>query len=367
MPLDLVAGASALLNAKWSEIRDLAEKGQLQDWFSDSELINSIRSAVNSSTKSYRYVLPTQIAAKLVDPSLDSRSLQVARGGKGAFDARTVAHQVVVPFDQANDNVLSGSPEPYVNNPLRVPEISAKYRSAQKNQKDWDQLCKILNAIEEKQDPTFTELVFKQALTEIHRRLSDVRVVYPTPIRISLDKSVGLIENFLAEQSGGDRLLALTSALFVVLGRRFGLYTEVRRATITSADVATGMIADLECVSKKGDIVLAVEVKDRELTVSQIRNKIPSIREKQVSEIFFIAQQGIAPADEQEISDVIEHEFVSGHNVYVTDLISLARVVLALFGEQGRRAFLAEVGNQLDKYRSDISHRRTWANLLGTI
>jgi hypothetical protein len=123
----------------------------------------------------------------------------------------------------------------------------------------------------------------------------------------------------------------------------------------------------LECVSKQGTIVLAVEVKDRELTVSQIRNKIPGIREKQVSEIFFIAQQGIASADKQEISGVIEHEFVSGHNVYVTDLISLARVVLALLGEQGRRAFLAEVGNQLDKYRSDINHRRAWANLLGTI
>ncbi len=246
MPLDLVAGASALLNAKWSEIHNLAEKGRLRDWLEDGELIGRIRSAINSSTKSYRYVLPTQITAKLVDPSLDSRSLQVARGGEGAFDARTVAHQVIVPFDQANDNVLGGSPEPYVNNPLRVPEISAQYRGPQKNQKDWDHLCQILDAVEGRQNPAFTELVFKQALTEIYRRLSDVRVVYPTPIRISLEKSIGLLENFLSEQSGGDRLLALTSALFVVLGKKFGLYSEVRRASITSADIATGMLADLE-------------------------------------------------------------------------------------------------------------------------
>lgn len=367
MPLDLVTGASAILNAKWSEIQSLGEKGRLGDWLQDDELIRRIRTVVNSSTKSYRYVLPTQISAKLFDPSLDSRCLQVARGGKGAFDARTVAHQVVVRFDQSNNNVLGGSPEPYVNNPLRVPEISSPHRKAQKNQKDWDHLCRILSAVEKKQDPVFTESVFKQVLTEIYRRLSEVRVVYPTPIRISLDKSIELIGNFLAAQSGGDRLLALTSALFVVIGKKFGLYSEVRRASITSADVATGMLADLECVSKQETIVLAVEVKDRELTVSQIKGKIPNIREKQVSEIFFVAQQGIAPMEEKEISDMIEHEFVSGHNVYVTDLFSLSKVVLALMGEQGRRAFLAEVGNQLDKYRSDINHRRAWANLLGTI
>lgn len=172
---------------------------------------------------------------------------------------------------------------------------------------------------------------------------------------------------FLAERSGGDRLLALTSALFIVLGKQFHLYNDVRRASITSADVATGMLADLECVLKEGDIVFAVEVRDRELTVSQIKSKIPSIHEKKVSEIFFIAQQGIAPTDKQDVFNIMNNEFISGHNVYIMDLISLSRVVLALLGEQGRRDFLAEVGTQLDKYRSDIGHRRAWANLLATI
>jgi hypothetical protein len=367
MPQDVLTEASAVLNRVWTEIHRLAEQGHLPNWLQDNALIEGISRAVNSRTKSYRYVLPTQIVSKLADPSLDCRCLQVARGGPGAFDARTVAHKVVVPFDQANDNVLGGSPEPYVNNPLRVPEISGKYRGAQKNQIDWDYLCTILGAVEERQDVLFTERVFKQVLTEIYRRLSEVHVVYPAPIRISLNKCMGLIERFLAEHSGGDRLLALTSALFVVIGRRFRLYTDIRRASITAADVATGLLADLECVSKQGNIVLAVEVKDRELTISQIRGKIPTIREKQVSEIFFVAQQGISPVDEEDVASLINQEFISGHNVYVTDLFSLSKVVLALLGEQGRRDFLTEVGTQLDKYHSDISHRRAWANLLATI
>lgn len=354
-----------ILNQVWAEICNLAEQEQLQDCLLDDTLIESIRSAVNSSTKSYRYVLPTQLVAKLANSALDCRCIQATRGGKGDFDARTIAHSVIVPFDQSNENVLGGSPEPYVNNPLRVPEVSEKYRKAQKNSIDWDHLCVVLNRVEEEQDPAFTESVFKQTLLEIYRRLSEVQVTYPAPIRVSLNKSVELIKSFLIEQSGGDRLLALTSALFVVIGRNFSLYSEVRRSNITAADRATGMLADLECVSQQGEIVLAIEVKDRELTVNQIRNKIPNIREKQVSEIFFVAQQGITPSDEKDILSLIDHEFVSGHNVYITDLVSLSRVVLALLGEKGRCQFLVEVGNQLDEHHSDIKHRRAWAELLG--
>jgi len=132
LPAGLVIQTSEILNEIWSEICQQAEQDQLQDWLTDETLLEDIRAAVNSKTKSYRYVLPTQIAAKLADLSLDARCIQVARGGSGAFDARTIAHKVIVPFDQANNSVLGGSSEPYVNNPLRILEISLSYANAQK-------------------------------------------------------------------------------------------------------------------------------------------------------------------------------------------------------------------------------------------
>ena len=367
MPKDLVTQASKILDETWQEICALATAGSLKDFLHDEQLRESVRRVVASATKSYRYVLPTQLIAKLADSDLDCCCLQASRGGPGAFDARTVAHKVVVPFDQANDNVLGGSPEPYVNNPLRVPELSQKYRAPQKNQDDWDRLCAVLSAVEARADAEFTRNVLSQVLTEVYRRLTEVRVIYPAPKRISLDKSLSLIEAFLSDLSGGDRLLALTSALFAVIGRRFRLYSDVKRASITSADAATGMLADLECASKKGEVVLAVEVKDRQLTINQLKGKIRNIRERQVSEIFFVAEQGIAVEDREEIQSLIAREFASGHNVYVTDLGSLARVALALLGEDGRRDFLREVGTQLDTYHSDIRHRRAWADLLSTV
>ena len=77
-----------------------------------------------------------------------------------------------------------------------------------------------------------------------------------------------------------------------------------------------------------------------------------------------IYSNALAKTDETEIAALIQREFTSGHNVYVTDLISLSRTVLALVGGTGRHGFLLEVGRQLDEYRSDIRHRRAWARLL---
>lgn len=367
MPADLVSGSTTALEQGWKEIVSLGEHGALTNWLDDPELIEAVRQAINSTAKTYRYVLPTQLVAKVVDASLDCRCLQAGRGGAGAFDARTVAHKVIVPFDQANERVLGGSPEPYVNNPLRIPELSRQYASDKKNSRDWERLCYVLDAVEAKQDPSFTKAVLWQALTEVYRRLADVRVTYPVPSRISLGRCLRLIEDYLGQLSGGDRLLALTSALFVVIGRRFQLYSSVRRATITTADQATGMLADLEAVSEDGKIVLTVEVKDRTLTISQIKGKIANVDEKQISEVFFVAQQGISGGDVVEVQSLIDSEFVAGHNIYLTDLLALARVALALLGEPGRHDFLVEVGNQLEVYRSDIQHRRAWAELLRAI
>jgi hypothetical protein len=362
----LTDDAEQILRHEWDEVRKLGEAGKLKDRLDDSRLLKAIRLSINSPIKTYRYVLPTQLVSKLADTSLDSRCIQSLRGGPGAFDARTVAHSVIVPFDQKNENVLGGSQEPYVNNPLRVPEVSSRYRDAQRDKKGWDRLCVVLKAVESANDENFTKQVFKQVLAEIYKRLSGVRVSYPVPRRVSLKRTMEAIEAFLAEHSGGDRLLALSSALFTVIGQRFGLYVEVRRGKIAAADQASGMLADLECVSKDGQLAFAVEVKDRQITISQLRAKLRTIRERQVSEIFFVAQ-GTIPSEKGEVEALVDREFTSGQNLYITDLVRLSRTTLALLGEKGRRAFLAETANQLEKYHSEVVHRKAWASVLAAL
>ncbi|MGH9513820.1 MAG: restriction endonuclease, SacI family [Terriglobales bacterium] len=358
--------AGEILRTEWEGIRFLAESKKLKDWLDDPQLLKAVKLSINGSTKTYRYVLPTQLLSKLADPSLDSRCIQMSRGGAGAFDARTVAHGVIVPFDQENENVLGGSQEPYVSNPLRVAEVSLSYRGPQRDKTGWDQLCVVLNAVEGRKDESFAKLAFRQVLTEIYRRLSTVRVIYGLPRRVSLRRTIGAVQDFLSEQSGGDRLLALSCALFTIIGNRFALYEQVKRGKITAADQPSGMLADLECTTKEGRIVFAVEVKDRQITISQLKAKLRTIREKQVSEIFFIAQ-GSLPSEDSEVQSLIDREFASGQNIYITDLVKLCSTLLSIVGEDGRREFLAETANQLEAYKSEISHRKAWSAVLAKL
>ena len=113
MPIDL-NDAAATLDEIWNSVQSAAENGQLTDAIEKEEsgLLENIRSSVNSNTRTYRYVLPTQLLAKVSDHTVDCRSLQAGADRTGSFDARTIAHRVIVPFDQSNDRVLAARQNP---------------------------------------------------------------------------------------------------------------------------------------------------------------------------------------------------------------------------------------------------------------
>src|SRR4030042_3121477 len=158
-----------ILQKTWAKVSRPNFKSKL----ADEQLRKAIERSINSQTKTYRYVLPTQLVAKLADKSLDSRCIQASRGGAGSFDARSIAQEVVVKFDKENERVLGGSPEPYVSNPLRVSEVTSLYRTQQKDKKGWDDLCYVLESVEKKQSPQFTQIVFEEVLLTILKRLSE--------------------------------------------------------------------------------------------------------------------------------------------------------------------------------------------------
>ncbi len=355
------------LEKRWQYIcNETEEKSGNEPLGNDFKEIKSlIVDCLTSNIKTYHYVLPTQILSKCVNPDVDSHSLQAAYEQKGAFDARTIAHGAIVPFDKANYNVLGGSPEPYVNNPLRCPAIADAYRSQQKNKPDWDKLISVLDFIETKNDKKITKAVFDQVLFEIHKLLADVRVIYPTPNRISLNQTIQIISQFTANKSGGDRIESICTALFRTIGKQFDLFDDVKREKVNAADISSGMVADIECWLKS-NIVLLIEVKDRSLTLTHLDSKLDIARSRKISEILFLAEQGIKKAEQEKAERRIRDEFISGQNIYISNFIDFSTGILILLGEKGRVQFLSQIGEEMDRTNSAIVHRRAWANLLKT-
>lgn len=220
-----------------------------------------------------------------------------------------------------------------------------------------------MDKVQEENDIEFSEKAFDQVLFEIFKLLTDVVVIYPTPSRISIQKTLHLVEAFISEPSGGDRLEAVTTSLFRVISEKFGLFDEIKREKVNTSDVISGMGADIEC-RLKGVIVLLVEVKDRRLNLTQLDAKIDVARARQIREILFVAQQGIESSNEDGINEKITQEYTSGQNIYVVNFAEFARGILILLGEQGRVSFISKIGPELDASKSSIKHRKTWAALL---
>lgn len=360
----------AYLGEIWQQVQQVFQTGDdqgIDEPLADRpDLVGSIRASLNSKTQSYRYVLLTQLRAKAVNSELDVHFLQAGINTPGAFDARSLAKSVIVPFDQANQNVLGGSPEPYVNKPLRFPGVFPEHRHAQLRPEDWDHLLRVLDAVQSAHDVQFTRNAFRQVLVEIHRLLEGTTVTYPTPARVSLENTLRVAMSFVRDKSGGDRLEAVVTALLRTVGHRFGLFTRVIRGKVNSADKASGMAADIECYDN-GSVLLLVEVKDRSLTLLELNATLGKARSKQVREILFVAQQGIGREEQGLVQSRVQNEFASGQNVYVTDLTSLMNGVLVLLMEQGRVEFLKNVSAELESGNSSIHHRKAWAELLSSI
>jgi len=327
-----------------------------------TEIVKAIDRSVNSKTKTYRYVLPTQLLAKLTNLSLDCRAIQEGAALKNAFDARSLCHAVVVPFDRTNHNVLGGSTEPYVNNPLRIPSITQANRKPQKDKAGFDDLCVVLDHAQ--QHPQQAKLLMTVVLSSIRTRLSTTQVVYPVPNRVSLHAGKSVITSFLESRTGGFRLQTVAIALFKTIGQRLGLFHNVSSAAVNASDASTGLVADLTCVDGADQIVLAVEVKDRKLTLRHVQDKLTGVRERGIRELLFLVQGGVADQDRDGIRESIDREFSLGQNIYVCEFDTFLECCLVLFGENSRREFFLNVGKSLDDLRADLVHREAWRDLL---
>lgn len=360
--------AAQLLETHWQTVVTEANATPELEYVADAALRQAIQASVSHKQVAYLFCLPVQLLGKLTDPNLDALRLQRRKGDRNdvtGWDARSLASKVVALFNQRQENILGTSTDPYVGNPMRIPRMARDDKS-KKDVTGWNTLVGVLEQVESRGDAVFTEAVFREVLLEMFRRQKSLRFVYPLPPRISLESSLSLARHFLEEKSGGDRGLALCGALFDAIGIHFRLYAKVERARINASDKATGQAADLECVSDEGKVLLAVEVKERTLTPTDVEGTLRKGRQRKIKDIFF-ATPGVRGDEKLALEERIAQAFAGGQNLYIFDFFDFSRSVLALGGEPIRITFVQKVGEHLDLWNTQPAHRQAWKRLLESL
>ncbi len=84
-----------------------------------------IEQIIGHTHLTYKYILLNGMLAKATNPGANPLVLQAGAPLDGAFDARSLCHSVVVPFEQTTlERRLGGSNEPFLNKPARFTHLS---------------------------------------------------------------------------------------------------------------------------------------------------------------------------------------------------------------------------------------------------
>lgn len=315
----------------------------------------------DSSVNSIRYALVTQMLGKIADPKRSLMALQLGGSDEGAWDARSFATAVIVPWERDNQQVIGKSPDPYVSKPLRRPRLDDK--TSVRSKIEWNRLIAFFAPLETASSKELC-CAFQRVLRSLVRRLARQSFSYPIPQRISQFHLEQLVLEFVSQPSGGLRPLAVSAALFKTLGEGFSLFSDIRSQGINEADAASGMPGDIVCYDQAGRICLAVEVKDVNLTLAHVQEASRKIKQSTdgLSDFLFTVP-GIQEHDSEGISEIIRGNWASGLNLYSVTIQTLISIAFVLLNEIWRIRFLREIGHELDR-RQDQKIRRAWYDLL---
>ena len=160
------------------------------------EIDDGINELINCDVVSIRYALLAQLLGKFADHNRDVLSIQRGDAGTaqaaGRWDARSFCQANVVPWVAEAGQVLGTSPDPYVNNPLRRPRLDAGYEP-RRDRALWDRLVETLSAVQEQDDPEYTETRLRQCLASLVRKYNALSVQFDVPQRISLEDALTLV------------------------------------------------------------------------------------------------------------------------------------------------------------------------------
>lgn len=345
----------AWLDARWDDV--LADE-------LESDVLETDQ-FIDSSVLSIRYAVLTQLLGKVAEPTRDLLCLQKGDSDddedSGRWDPRSFCVAVVVPWVQKNDAVLGKSADPYVNNPLRVPRLDSEAK--RKNPKEWNALTTFLKRIEESEEEGAVEVAVMDCLRSAAKRASKSRIAYPVPLRISLDDLCSLAATYLATPSGGLRAQALATALMQTLGEAFSLFDTVETTGVNEADSASGKPGDIICYDADGNVALAIEVKDRDLTLVEFDNTLTKAQSAGTPRVLFVVPR-LDSGDQATVESKIKAEWTKGRDIHHTWIVDLVRAAFMLLEERWRVNFIERVGAELDRRGAGLVHRQAWAELL---
>lgn len=350
--------ASRILDREWKRV-NADDKSEYVD---DPFIRNKIAEVLNDSQKTYRYILVNATLAKATNSDVHYRALQAGSSLDGAHDARSLAHEVLVPWEKAHGERLGGSPKPFVNNPARHEEVSTENRA--RATKKQERLYNLLQRMEEKVEEGEIDplSILRQTLyeiTQLESQLVDFEAVSNAPY----DEVEDVVTEYLSDSGKGERLPAVVAGIMQTYYEHAAdVDWEIDAEHANVSDEFSKAAGDVE-IFLNDELQKAMEVKDKPATQSSVQHAIQKARQNQLGEYIYVVGDGFKNGEKADIETEIEDAPIELILMYRDELISLLKVV----DDSDRGFFLEKVGEFLNEMRANQRNKDRWTELAKSV
>lgn len=292
----------------------------------EDEIASIITSVLRGTHKTYRYILVNALLAKSTNSKVDALSLQKGDGKGGKFDARSLCHKVLVPFEKLKlPGCMGDSNEPFLNKPARF--VSLSTQNAVRAWKDKETLENLIAVLSQIHTSEAAYLYLKSAMTVLitnHEEylkkfaIGDALIDVSEFSQLVLDYIYHITDHTM---EGEVCPLVVAELEQLYLGKDF----KVVPHKVNESGSSSKEIGDIDIFDSEGTLVNSIEVKDKSFSVQDVIHAITKFRQANLNSSLFVYGKNVS-FDEDEVYKALKAVGREGHYCCLISILNYAKL-----------------------------------------
>lgn len=268
---------------------------------SSDEIGQKISEILRGTHKTYRYILVTSLLAKATNDGVNILSLQKGDGEGGKYDARSLCHKVLVPFETLRlPGCLGSSNEPFLNKPARF--VSLSLTNAVRRGKDFQTLSDVIDVLSNISNSSDAYKYLKSALSvmkEVSKEyvlkfsVGDALIDISEFSQLVLDYIYAITEHSM---EGEVCPLIVSQLEQMYLGKDF----KVEPHKVNQSGASSKEVGDIDVYDKNKKLIYSIEVKDKDFSKQDVAHAIIKFKQADLSSSLFVYGKNVS-FDEDEV------------------------------------------------------------------
>lgn len=286
---------------------------------------SQVERVILGSHLTYRYILITNLLAKAISGQVNALALQSGADFNGAFDSRSLCHDVLVPFEREFlQGRLGRSNEPYLNKPARHKALSTDNAVRRGNDRHILETCiSVLSRC----NPQEAEEALVDALYfTLNRPSMEDSIASATGDTSTYDTVKIFTDMMLSASNDGESCALLTGLAFHFLSYTLAEVLDIRVHPVNQSGASSREVLDVD-VYVDEQLRYTAEVKDKPFTHADVDHAANKVQQAGFNTMFFVT----GPSASTYLSALDIDEIGRNHGINIT-MISVKSLLLVALG-----------------------------------